>query len=401
MEGTSSIVGPAWRERGCREQAERLAAGELGLHGPGVDAVSGIAASLQDRRVIVCAGPGGVGKTTVSAAVALGLAARGARVAVVTIDPARRLAEALGLESLENEPRPVDPARFAAAGLPLRGELQAMMLDVTRTFDELIDRLAPDAAARDRIIANPVYAHLSRAVAGSQEYTAMAKLFELHRDGGFEAIVLDTPPSRNAIDFLQAPGRLTDFLDDRAFGLLLAPPRGLMRAAGGLLAALRSVTGVGLFAELTAFFGALSGLLGGFRERAEEVERLLRDPATAFLVVSSGERAAVEEALFFAAELTRSGMHRSGVVLNRSHPVHAGERAQTEERLTPLLGARLAAKVAAVDEDVQILARRDAAAARRLEAELDEPEIVCVAEREHDLADLHGLIELQRDLFDG
>ena len=154
----------------------------------------------------VCAGSGGVGKTTTSAAIALGMAAAGAKVAVVTIDPARRLANALGLEELENEPRRVEPDRLPAAGLEVQGELWAMMLDPKRTFDELIDRVAADPERAAEIKANRVYRELSTAVSGSQEFTAVSKLYELDRDGDFDLLVLDTPPSRNALDFLDAPG---------------------------------------------------------------------------------------------------------------------------------------------------------------------------------------------------
>src|SRR4051812_15388001 len=171
---------------------------------------------LEGRRIVICAGPGGVGKTTTAAAVAMGLAERGLKVAVVTIDPARRLADSLGLAELGNEPRLVDPGRFAAHGIEIRGELWAMMLDAKRTFDDLIERLAPDARTRDEVFANRIYQQLSSAVAGSQEFTAIAKLYALDQEGGYDVVVLDTPPSRNALDFLDAPGRLTGFFQGRA-----------------------------------------------------------------------------------------------------------------------------------------------------------------------------------------
>ena len=184
---------------------------------------AGVGERLEGKRIVICAGSGGVGKTTTSAALAMGLAAQGLRVAVVTIDPARRLANSLGLDELDNEPRLVDPARFAGHGLEVRGELWAMMLDAKRTFDELIDRLAPDAQTRDEVLDNRIYQQLSGAVAGSQEFTAVAKLYELDRSGRFDAIVLDTPPSRNALDFLDAPDRLTQFFEGRALRVFLAP----------------------------------------------------------------------------------------------------------------------------------------------------------------------------------
>ena len=185
--------------------------------------MSGIGDRLEGKRIMIVAGSGGVGKTTASAALALGLAAAGQRVAVVTIDPARRLADSLGLEELGNEPRLVDAAVLEEHGIEMRGELWAMMLDPKATFDGLIAKLAPDAATRDDVLGNRIYAQLSSAIAGSQEFSAVAKLYELDREGDYDAIVLDTPPSRNALDFLDAPDRLTDFFEGRALKLFLVP----------------------------------------------------------------------------------------------------------------------------------------------------------------------------------
>ncbi len=218
-----------------------------------------VAERMAGKRICVCTGSGGVGKTTTSAAIAIGLAASGQKVAVVTIDPARRLATSLGLDQLGNEPRRVDPAHFAGHGLDLRGELWAMTLDAKRTFDELIELLAPDARARDEILANRIYQPLSTAVAGSQEFTAVAKLYELDASGRFDTIVLDTPPSRSALDFIDAPQRLSGFFEGRALKVLTAPSGALaaLAARGSSLVfpALRRVTGVDLLADL----GDLSG----------------------------------------------------------------------------------------------------------------------------------------------
>src|SRR3954449_5476295 len=189
-------------------------------------------ALVRDKRIVICAGSGGVGKTTTAAALAMGLAERGAKVAVVTIDPAKRLADALGLEDLGNEPRLVAPERFAGHGVEVRGELWAMMLDAKRTFDQLIERLAPDERTRDEVFANRIYQQLSSAVAGSQEFTAIAKLYELDQDGGFDLLVLDTPPSRNALDFLDAPQRLKGFFQGRAIRMFLRPAGLLGRGSG-------------------------------------------------------------------------------------------------------------------------------------------------------------------------
>jgi len=210
-----------------------------------------VADVLDGKRVCVCVGSGGVGKTTTSAAVAVGMAARGAKVAVVTIDPARRLANALGL--------------------------WAMMLDPKRTFDELIERIAPDPGRAEQIKANRVYGELSSAVSGSQEFTAIAKLYELDRESDFDVLVLDTPPSRNALEFLEAPRRLTSFLEGRALKAFMRPTglgmRVLGRGATPLLGALRRVTGVDLLTDISAFFQLLGDMTGEFRERAARAGR--------------------------------------------------------------------------------------------------------------------------------
>ena len=361
---------------------------------------------LQGRRVIICTGAGGVGKTTLSAAIAIGLAAHGLRVAVVTIDPARRLAEALGLDELGNEPRLVDAARFSAHGTELRGELWAMMLDAKLTFDELIAHLAPDEPTRDRILQNAIYRQLSGAVGGSQEFTAIAKLYELDRDGGFDAVVLDTPPSRNALDFLDAPDRLMAFFDGRALKLFLAPTGAARIMSGGIsvvFTALRRLTGVNLLEDLAAFFQGLSSVIDGLRHRAAEVRALLADPATTFLVVSTPERASVEEAIFFTNRLRTAHMSFGGLIVNRVHPLDPGEldQATTTARLEGALGTPLARRVALTHAQIQVLARRDAAGIERLRRELDEPSPVIVEHLARDVHDVSALLAVQARLFDG
>src|ERR671932_1800624 len=253
----------------------------------------------------------------------MGEAAAGKRVAVVTIDPARRLAGSLGLEELGNHPQPIDPELFAAAGVEMRGELWAMMLDPKRTFDELIARLAPDERARDEVLSNRIYQQISGAVAGSQEFSAVAKLYELDRSGRFDVLVLDTPPSRNALDFLDAPDRLTGFLEGRALKVFLGPTGLAARVVGAgtgvVFSVLRRLTGVDLLRDLGVFFRALGGLVDGFRERADGVKALLADPATTFLIVSSPEREPVEEAIFFRGKLADHGLPFGGLVVNRVH----------------------------------------------------------------------------------
>ncbi len=219
---------------------------------------SGLRARVRGKRVLVCVGAGGVGKTTTSAALALGLAIEGQKVAVVTIDPAKRLASALGLQELSGEPTLIDPKAFAAAGVEIEGELWAMMLDAKRTFDDIVTRLAPDEQAREEILANPVYRELSTAVAGSHELSAIAKLYELYEEHDFDVIVLDTPPSRNALDFLDAPNRLLGFLHGRALQVFLAPggltARLFGRGTALVFAIFARVTGVDMLSELSNFF---------------------------------------------------------------------------------------------------------------------------------------------------
>jgi len=364
-----------------------------------------VAARLKGKRICICTGSGGVGKTTTAAAVAMGLAARGQRVAVVTIDPARRLAGALGLEQLGNEPRLVDPDHFARQGLELRGELWAMMLDVKRTFDELIELLAPDQGTRDEILANRVYRELSSAVAGSQEFTAMAKLYELDASGRFDAIVLDTPPSRNALDFLDAPQRLTGFLEGRALRVLLAPTGAAAaiaaRGSGLVFSALRRVTGVDLLTELGTFFRVLGGVVDGFAERASAVGQLLGDPATTFLIVSSLEPAPVAEAVFFRRRLQEAGLPFGGLVVNRVRVLARNPPPVDEAALTADLDGDgdLAARSLQALDDLRALARRDAAGLRRLAAEIDDRQPILVPQLDRDVSDLAGLVAVERFLF--
>jgi len=364
-----------------------------------------VATLMAGKRICICTGSGGVGKTTTAAAVAMGLAARGQRVAVVTIDPARRLANALGLEQLRNEPALVEPVHFASQGIDLRGELWAMMLDPKRTFDELIALLAPDSATREEILANRIYQELSGAVAGSQEFTAVAKLYELNASGRFDVIVLDTPPSRNALDFLDAPQRLTGFLQGRALKVLAAPTGTVAaiaaRGSGLVFYALRRVTGVDLLADLSAFFRALSSVVDGFAERASAVNRLLGDPTTTFLLVASPEPAPVEEAIFFRHRLREANMPFGGLVVNRLRVLARTPPTVDEPALTADFGGDgdLAAKSMQALEDLRALARRDRASVRRLTVELEDKHPILVPQFDGDVSDVSGLVAVHRFLF--
>jgi anion-transporting ArsA/GET3 family ATPase len=359
---------------------------------------------LAGKHVVICAGSGGVGKTTTSAALAMGLAAEGLRVALVTIDPARRLADALGLDELGNEPRLVDPARLAGHGIEVRGELWAMMLDAKRTFDELIGRLAPDEAARDEVLANRIYQQLSEAVAGSQEFTAVAKLYELHRSGRFDVLVLDTPPARHALDFLDAPDRLTGFLEGRALRVFLAPgglaARVVGRGTSVVFTALNRLTGVDLLDDLGVFFRALAGLMEGFKERAEAVKALLADDATTFVVVASPEREPVEEAIFFAGKLRAAQLPFGALVVNRVHPLDGGPPHADADALAGALGdARLAGKVARAFGEERALAERDRHAIEHLREQTGEQHPILVPQLAGDVHDVDGLVAVHRHLF--
>jgi anion-transporting ArsA/GET3 family ATPase len=345
-----------------------------------------------------------VGKTSTAAAIALGMAAAGAKVAVVTIDPAQRLATALGLEQLSNEPRPVE--LLAADGVDLQGELWAMMLDPKRTFDELIDRLAPTPARAEEIKRNRVYRELSSAVSGSQEFTAVSKLYELVNEGEFGLVVLDTPPSRNALDFLEAPRRLTAFLEGRMLKIVLRPTgfgmRVLSAGAAPLLSALRRVTGVDAIADVTGFFALLGDMTESFHARAQHVEELLHSPQTAFVLVTSAQREPVDEAIWFRRTLREGGLPFAGVVVNRfHHDLRAvGGVDGLDGELSATLGRDLADRVLANLADYHVLAERDAANVARLRDELDADEpLLLIPQFDDDVHDIAGLLRMREFLF--
>jgi anion-transporting ArsA/GET3 family ATPase len=278
---------------------------------------SGLDAALDGADVVVTCGSGGVGKTTAAAVIGLQAAHLGRRVVVVTIDPARRLADALGLpDGLGAEPQRIELAE--------EGELWAMMLDPGATFDALVRRHAADEEQATRIVSNNFYRNISRALSGTQEYMAAETLYQLHDDDRFDLVVVDTPPSRNALDFLEAPGVLARFLDHRLFRLLMLPARGGMRVVNAatqpLLRAIGKVVGSDVLADAVAFFHAFAGMEGGFRERAEVVIGLLRSDATRYVIVASPHRDTVTEAAWFTRQLTGRGIDHFAGVANRVHP---------------------------------------------------------------------------------
>ena len=291
--------------------------------GPGPDGPLGRLAGEQP--IIVCCGSGGVGKTTTAAVLALAGARRGRDAVVVTIDPARRLANALGLDALSDTAHEIDRELWDPAGAaPAGGRLSALMLDTKSTFDHLVLKYSADPAQGSRILENRFYRNISGFLAGTQEYMAMEKLHELHEEGGYELIVIDTPPTRNALDFLDAPARLTRLLDNKLFRLVMAPTRASFRMANLALQAffrtVSKVIGTEVVEDLVLFFQAFEGMESGFRERAQRVLAVLSDPGTAFVLVTAPARDAVSEAGYFAGRLADAGLGVSGLVVNRMHP---------------------------------------------------------------------------------
>ncbi len=281
--------------------------------------------TLAKRRVAVCVGCGGVGKTTVAAALALEAARRSRRVLVITIDPARRLADALGVGELGNQPQPIAREALARHRVPERGELFAMMLDMKRTFDDLVERFADGPEARERILENPIYQHVSDALAGSVEYSAMEKVFELSEQGRFDLIVVDTPPAQHALDFLEAPERLLEFLDSRLVRVLIHPAfaagrfgfRLFQRGTRRVLQLMERLTGIGFLADISEFLLAFEGMAEGFRERAQKVRALLLGPEAAFVLVAGPGHESVRQSLDFLDRLDAYAVPLSGVLVNR------------------------------------------------------------------------------------
>ncbi|MFC5139538.1 ArsA family ATPase [Actinomycetospora rhizophila] len=363
---------------------------------------------LGDRatKVLVCCGSGGVGKTTTAASLALRAAEQGRRVVVLTIDPARRLAQSLGLEELDNEPRTVPGALPPGAGA---GELQAMMLDMRRTFDEMVSgHTTPDRA--QAIFDNPFYQTISTSFSGTQEYMAMEKLGQLTATGEWDLVVVDTPPSRSALDFLDAPQRLSSFLDGRMIRLLSAPARAggnafrkIVGSTFNLFAkAVSTILGGQMLADASAFVQAFDTLFGGFQERANKTYQLLRAPGTQFVVVAAPEPDALREASYFVERLSAEKMPLAGLVLNRTHPVHAtlsGARAREgAETLEASRGDELAAAVLRLHADRVETAERERRVLGRFTRAHPTVPIVDVPAMATDVHDLEGLREIGRRL---
>lgn len=364
---------------------------------------------VAEASVVVCCGSGGVGKTTTAAVLGIHAAQAGRRAVVVTIDPAKRLADALGLEAgLSSEPQRIDGVGADGgddAGVDGGGELWAMMLDTAATFDGLVRAHADDAEQVDRILTNPFYRNMAGAMSGTQEYMAAETLHALHHDDRFDLVVVDTPPSRNALDFLDAPGVLSRFLDHKVFKLAMLPTRSGLKifgaAAQPVFKAIGKVVGSDVLADSLAFFQAFAGMETGFRERADDVVALLRAEGTAFVVVASPRHDTITEAVWFTEQLQEQNVRLAAAIVNRLVPDFgsigddaAGELADVPEDISRDL-ASLVANVA------ELRAIRDAELAS-LQPLLDlagDAPVALLALLDHDVHDLDALDQIRADLF--
>ncbi|MBA8958149.1 arsenite-transporting ATPase [Rhodococcus percolatus] len=351
-----------------------------------------VAGILQNKatRIVVCCGAGGVGKTTTAASLALRAAEQGRKVVVLTIDPARRLAQALGVAELDNTPQPVE------LGPDATGELHAMMLNMRRTFDEMvIEHSTPEKA--EQILANPFYQTVATSFSGTQEYMAMEKLGQLASSDKWDLVIVDTPPSRNALDFLDAPQRLGAFLDGRMIRLLTAPGRGLTRLVTGAMGlALRGVStivGSQMLSDASSFVQSLDSMFGGFRERATRTYELLRQPGTKFLVIAAAEPDALREAAFFVDRLAGDEMPLAGLVLNRTHPTLSSLSADHAVTAADQLGDQdpLTAAVLRIHAHRAVIAKREVQLLSRFTAAHPRVPIVGVPSLPFEVSDLEAL----------
>jgi anion-transporting ArsA/GET3 family ATPase len=350
---------------------------------------------VADSEIVVCTGSGGVGKTTIAAVLALEAARQGRKAVVVTIDPAKRLADALGLQSLTNEPRLIEG--------DWSGELWAMMLDTKSTFDDLVANYATDDGQAEGILENRFYRNISGALSGTQEYMAMEKLYELHEQSHFELVVVDTPPTRNALDFLDAPRTLTRFLDHRLYRILMAPTRGVVRAvnvaAQAFLRTVSKVVGGDVVKDAVGFFQAFDGMEQGFKDRAARVLELLGGDATSFVLVASPKQDTVAEAGFFAERLAEAGLAVRALVVNRMHPAFGDGRPESSrERARTFEGKALGGLYANL-ADFQLVASEEEHHLSGLTKRLPGATVTRVPFLETDVHDLHGMAEVGRHLF--
>jgi anion-transporting ArsA/GET3 family ATPase len=331
---------------------------------------------------------------------------------VVTIDPAKRLASSLGLTELTGEPKKIDTRKFSSIGVKPKGELHALMLDTKSTFDKVVMEYAPSREQAERILANRFYRNVSGTLSGTQEYMAMEKLYELHGDGGFDLIVIDTPPTRNALDFLDAPKRLTDFFESRVLRWFLIP---YMKAGGGFmkvanvaattfLRVVKRIVGAEVLDDTAEFFGNLEGMYEGFKQRAREVAALLKSDLTSFVVVTSPAAASAMEATFFATRLNESGLHFGALVVNRVHP-RWGDGLDVKSRQLQRLEkgngtARLLARLIENEEAFMRVVRLEEKNLDELARKVPRHRWVRVPYLEREAVDFPGLLAISEKLFE-
>jgi len=360
---------------------------------------------LEQKRVILCVGSGGVGKTTTSAALALAAARRGKRVICLTIDPAKRLANSLGLESMTQEETTVSEAIFKEAGVEVTGSLTVMMLDTKRTFDDIVRKHASSPRARDAILENKIYQYVSTSLAGTQEYMAMEKLQSLRDAALYDLIVLDTPPTANALDFLDAPERMIEAIDSPAMRWFVQAFTGkgskgkvafglLGKGSQLVLKGMSKITGGEFLDQLAGFIAAINDLFGGFTERAKRVSEALRGRDVAFVLVSSPEPMAIDEINFFADRLRQFAMPRDAFVINRVHLPPPAEATSIPEALAlDELPQEIAAAAERAHEEATVLANRDTRHIERLRIDEgpDKAVVVRVPAFEKDVHDVSSL----------
>ena len=388
---------------------------------PAASTHSGIADLLASKEMIIVCGSGGVGKTTIAASLAAEAVVRiGGRVLVLTVDPARRLANALGLQAFGNSETQIPLDAFVSAGVTPRGELWAAMLDTKAGWDELIARHAPDEVLRDTVLANPLYQNITGRFVQSHDYIAMERLHEIHASGRYDLVIIDTPPSRNALDILDSPGRMMEFFGSRLLRWLTVPYRSRLFTAASkpFYQVADRVLGSRFLQDIAEFFVLFQTMETGFVERAREVERLLSDPRTAFLVVSTLEAAPAYEAAYLAEALRERHLPLGGMVLNRTMPSAlrepAAEKAAAQLRKAAQTGSLAADLGSVLDADPQVVrgvltevadrfhdiamvAAREAE--RRSELERLAPFTVAAPSLDHDINDLHSLLQLGDHLW--
>jgi anion-transporting ArsA/GET3 family ATPase len=376
-----------------------------------------LSALVDSRRVLVTVGAGGVGKTTTAAALSVAAACRGKRVLCLTIDPAKRLADSLGIPEMSSEAVTVDNARFAAAGVVVKGSLTAMMLDTKRTFDELVVKYSSSKEKADKLLSNKLYQYVSTSLAGTQEYMAMEKLVAVKEDPRYDLIVLDTPPTANALDFLDAPERLVEALDSATMKWFIEAFQSsgkfslnlIAKSAATVLRGIGKITGGGFLEAMSEFISELNDLFGGFKERALRVQQTLRANDVAFVLVTSPSPPAIKEVLYFAERLAEANMPRGALVVNRFHvaPPFASGGVTVADAANGIAARGITLEEDAPERlvrshaDAVKLAVLDATQMRALEATTKGMPTVRVAELDTDVHDVRLLARLADVLMSG